>query len=101
MRCYAHEERNDAVLNYIANGADGGPRDDDRGGNEQLLMDEANNRPLTTRELGELSQTKADDSIDQEDICSICCDGYQKGAKIRNLPVCNHSFHKICIDKWL
>ena len=55
MRCYAHEERNDAVLNYIANGADGGPRDDDRGGNEQLLMDEANNRPLTTRELGELS----------------------------------------------
>ena len=54
MRCYAHEERNDALLNYIANGAEGGPNDDERRGGE-LLMDEANNRPLTTRELGELS----------------------------------------------
>jgi hypothetical protein len=31
--------------------------------------------------------------------CSICLEHYQANKYIRNLP-CNHTYHKVCIDKW-
>lgn len=34
-------------------------------------------------------------------ICPICYEGFQKNEYIRTLPICNHLFHKRCVDKWL
>ena len=36
-----------------------------------------------------------------EEVCSICCDNFEEKCKIRKMPVCEHKFHKACIDKWL
>lgn len=33
--------------------------------------------------------------------CSICITPFDPGDKIRRLPMCNHAFHKSCIDLWL
>lgn len=32
--------------------------------------------------------------------CSICCEYMKMGEYMRMLPLCFHSFHKKCIDKW-
>lgn len=56
--------------------------------------------PLTPRELNVLTDQKADGSITEE-VCSICCDNFEEKQKIRSMPVCEHKFHKQCIDKWL
>ena len=56
--------------------------------------------PLTPRELGTLASEKADKSI-VEEVCSICCDNFAEKQKVRKMPVCDHYFHKQCIDKWL
>lgn len=36
-----------------------------------------------------------------ENICSICHEGFCMNEYYRTLPLCNHSFHKKCVDKWL
>jgi hypothetical protein len=36
-----------------------------------------------------------------EDICSICHGEFALGEYYRTLPICNHSFHKRCVDRWL
>jgi hypothetical protein len=33
-------------------------------------------------------------------ICSICQNDFIKGEYIRELPICQHIYHKKCIDKW-
>ncbi|KAF8101082.1 hypothetical protein N665_0210s0017 [Sinapis alba] len=33
--------------------------------------------------------------------CAICLTEFSDGEEIRILPLCNHSFHVACIDKWL
>lgn len=33
--------------------------------------------------------------------CAICLHKFTDGDKCRELPSCNHSFHKLCIDMWL
>ncbi|OIW00680.1 hypothetical protein TanjilG_09649 [Lupinus angustifolius] len=33
--------------------------------------------------------------------CAICLAEFFDGDQIRFLPMCNHSFHVVCIDKWL
>lgn len=35
-----------------------------------------------------------------DDICPICHKEFVSGEYYRTLPICNHSFHKKCIDKW-
>ena len=39
--------------------------------------------PFNLRELGELTQSKADESMTADEVCSICCDGFEKKQKIR------------------
>lgn len=33
--------------------------------------------------------------------CSICLHAFEAGDSVRYLPVCNHTFHRSCIDLWL
>ena len=33
--------------------------------------------------------------------CSICLEGLNDGDRIKQLPLCKHSFHPECIDPWL
>jgi hypothetical protein len=50
--------------------------------------------------LGPYKKIKGDDPlIKSNDTCSICLDKYREGLYKRTL-VCNHSFHKKCVDKW-
>lgn len=37
---------------------------------------------------------------DMEDNCSICQDTMRNREAIRNITVCNHTFHRSCIDTW-
>ena len=41
------------------------------------------------------------DMLHDLDNCSVCYQNYQNGEYIRELPLCKHSFHKKCVDKWL
>lgn len=36
-----------------------------------------------------------------DDICSICHGEFTLGEYYRTLPICSHSFHKKCVDRWL
>jgi len=38
---------------------------------------------------------------DLEELCSICQDEMHSGELVRRLTVCNHEFHRSCIDNWL
>lgn len=38
---------------------------------------------------------------DSEEVCSICQDEMHSGELVRRLTVCNHEFHRSCIDNWL
>ena len=47
-------------------------------------------------------ETFADVSGGKEDaICSVCIDPFEEGDEVRALPMCEHAFHKECIDEWL
>lgn len=37
---------------------------------------------------------------DIDDNCPICQDSMRQGELIRKLNVCNHQFHKACVDNW-
>jgi hypothetical protein len=39
-------------------------------------------------------------SLDKEDLCVICLEGYHQGNKIRELE-CSHKYHQHCIENWL
>ena len=32
--------------------------------------------------------------------CSICLEDVSEGSRVRTLNICNHIFHRLCIDKW-
>jgi hypothetical protein len=47
------------------------------------------------------SKIKADQLSNLEDGCPVCREAYKSGEYMRELPICKHSFHKRCIDRWL
>ncbi|CAH2051438.1 unnamed protein product [Thlaspi arvense] len=46
------------------------------------------------------SGAAAEDGRDSTE-CAICLTDFADGEEIRVLPLCGHSFHVACIDKWL
>jgi len=46
----------------------------------------------------ELKQDEEDSSFD---FCAICLEEFKIGDWYKKLPKCQHSFHAICIDRWL
>jgi hypothetical protein len=38
---------------------------------------------------------------DMEDNCSVCQDRMREGEIVRKLTVCQHTFHRACVDNWL
>lgn len=49
--------------------------------------------------LPKFISVKKNDTIIGE-TCTICCDSFILGQFQRKLHICNHTFHKKCIDKW-
>lgn len=80
--------------------------------NNDLVTDLSSITPVVDRDfkrtlteintiLGPYSKIKSNDELlKKKECCSICQDEYKINQGKRVL-VCNHTFHKKCIDKWL
>ena len=53
-----------------------------------------------SREQINRSTTVTTLAAESADICAVCQDGYTIGNERRKLNVCQHIFHKACIDTW-
>lgn len=57
---------------------------------------------ISLKHLGPYRKIKHDDPLVlNREACSICMDEYVPNRYKRELPSCQHVFHKTCIDKWL
>lgn len=53
------------------------------------------------KKLGKYIKIKKEDPlINEKEKCSICLSNYKVGEFKRVLPICKHTYHKKCIDKW-
>jgi len=43
---------------------------------------------------------KANPALISNDMCKICLTNYEEEDELREL-LCNHSYHKVCVDQWL
>jgi hypothetical protein len=67
------------------------------GGINTLFQDVVVN---ASSEIIEAASTQITLEEDAEDDCPICQDHMRQGELIRKLNVCNHQFHKSCVDNW-
>ena len=62
-------------------------------------------RGLRTQELHNIKLEKlrkADlQKMEGDASCSICCEEFKTSQRVRIMPECKHTFHQMCIDKWL
>ena len=80
------------VTNYIF--------DDDE--EEEIKYEYFANCKLINKLIGKAEKIKKDDPLlINDEVCFICFDKYKEKELKRKLPICNHFFHKKCIDKWL
>ncbi|KAK1395641.1 hypothetical protein POM88_005504 [Heracleum sosnowskyi] len=56
---------------------------------------------LSEKELQEAPCFQQTNFIIPTSICGICLDSFANRELCRSFPVCNHVFHKHCIDLWL
>ena len=64
----------------------------------------------TVRDTKERASVKAIDMLPCErwqeakgssDDCALCLEPYREGELIMTIPVCSHTFHKVCAQRWL
>ncbi|XP_020597887.1 RING-H2 finger protein ATL56-like [Phalaenopsis equestris] len=60
----------------------------------------AERRGLSREEIRRLSCFRCSVSGGSDD-CVVCLEGFREGDWCRVLPDCKHSFHRICVDRWL
>merc|ERR1712151_382222 len=56
---------------------------------------------LSATEIAKLPCEEWQESVDSDELCAICVDGFKPGDSVRCLSACGHRFHKSCIDLWL
>ena len=54
-----------------------------------------------SQEIIDASSTEETLEEDEEENCIICQDRMRQGELVRTLTVCQHQFHRSCIDSWL
>ena len=73
--------------------------------NQQNNNYQQNTRGLTLTEINQNTEiytySNNDEDAEEEQCCSICREEYDEEDIIRKLNMCNHEFHRICIDEWL
>ena len=76
------------------------PDDDDRaqgagrGATQELIDGRSSLRTIDAEEsAGGLSENQS--------LCNICLEEFDRGDEVRKLTHCSHTFHKACIDRWL
>jgi len=56
---------------------------------------------LSSQEIASLPSSRVETQSGDDEICSICVDGFEAGDRVRTLSACGHTFHQSCIDLWL
>ncbi|XP_010489373.1 PREDICTED: probable E3 ubiquitin-protein ligase ATL44 [Camelina sativa] len=83
-----------AWLRRFTGGGDSSPSP-----NKGLKKKALQSLPRSTFTVAESTSGGGDDGDTTE--CAICLTEFADGEVIRVLPLCGHSFHVACIDKWL
>ncbi|UPR01633.1 RING-type domain-containing protein [Chloropicon primus] len=71
------------------------------GGGEPRARNRRRSSSLKSSVLKKIRELTFDSSTMEDDECTVCFEQFQDGDLIRSLPVCHHTFHKVCIDAWL
>lgn len=82
------------LVSRSAAGSGGGSTDDD----------EVNSSKVRRGQLELVSRVKYCKETNGEEYgneCPVCLSGFVEGDHVRQLNSCKHSFHVVCIDKWL
>ncbi|CAA6658737.1 unnamed protein product [Spirodela intermedia] len=68
------------------------------------LFGEISPRGLSSESLKRLPRHVIEENPNgcgESTICTICLQDIEVGDTVRSLPRCSHTFHLVCVDKWL